>query len=59
MNEQPARVMESVFVPEWLRNLWYKVVTQRYTGPVTLHVSEGRVKQVELREMRKPEDFKD
>jgi hypothetical protein len=55
---EPARVIESVFMPEWLRNLWYKMVTTRYTGPLTLHCSEGRVKQVEMREMRKPEDFK-
>ncbi len=57
MNE--ARVVESVFVPEWLRKLWYEMAKRRYTGPLTLHCSEGRVKQIEMREMRKPEDFKD
>ena len=57
----PAEVrnITETFVPEWLRNLWYEVVTHRYTGPLTLHVSEGRVKQIETREMRKPEDFRD
>lgn len=54
-----ARVLDSIFVPEWLRNLWYEAVTTRYTGPLILHMSEGRVKMVETRTTRKPEDFKD
>lgn len=57
---EPSRIgVVETFTPSWLQNLWYEAVTHRYTGPLTLHFSEGRVKQVETRIMRKPEELKD
>ena len=60
MNE-PARIppTQEVFVPRWLQSVWHEMVAQRYTGPLTLHFSEGRVQKIEDRRTRKPQEIRD